>query len=116
MKKLMLILLMTIGGGMALNSFWQTLQEPNPSLGKTRTVYLYIVEVDNPTEAQTIDNYLNLFVGKIVSAKTNESNHMCVVELKIMTDQDLIEVVGQVGFTEAQIPQLVQEEFLMQPC
>ena len=107
----MLILLMTIGGGMALNSFGQTLQEPNPSLGKTRTVYLYIVEVDNPTEAQTIDNYLNLFEGKIVSASTNESNHMCVVELKIMTDQDLIEVVGQVGFTafiKTEMPQAGQ--------
>ena len=111
MKKLMLILLMNIGGGMALNSFGQTTQQPNSSSSKTRTLYLYIVEVDNSTEAQTIDNYLKLFEGKIVSANTNELNHMCVVELKIMTDQDLIEVVGQIGFTafiKTEMPQAGQ--------
>jgi hypothetical protein len=111
MKKLMLILLMNIGGGMALNSFGQTLQQTSQSEEKTRTVYLYIVEVENSTQAETIDNYLNLFKGKIVSASTNYSNHMCVVELKIMTDQDLIELVGQVGFTafvKTEMPQAGQ--------
>lgn len=99
MKKLMLILLMNLGVGISLNSFGQSIQQVNSNEGKTRTVYLYIVEVENSTQSQQIDDYLNLFNGKIISSTTDELNHMCIVELKIMSNQDLIEVVGQVGFT-----------------
>lgn len=95
----MILLLLFLSSGICLKSFGQSVQQTNISEGKTRTVYLYIVELENSSQAQIIDDYLNLFDGKIISSNSDELNHMCVVELKLMTNQDLIEVVGQKGFT-----------------
>lgn len=88
-----------LGTGVCLNSFGQTFNGNAQPHINSRTVYLYIVEVENSSEATTIDQYLESFEGKVISASTDIQNHMCIVKVKHFTDQDLLELVLQVGYT-----------------
>jgi hypothetical protein len=99
MKKILLSLLILFGTGFCLNSFGQTFNGNIQLQVNTRTVYLFISDLQNSSDANIVDTYLETFDGKIFSANTTVNNKMCVVKLKNMNDHDLVELVLQKGFT-----------------
>ena len=97
MKKLLLSLFLLIGSAYGLKSFAQT--NFNLQVEKTRTAYLYIVEVEDSSQSNVIDNYFNSFNGKVVSSITDANNHMCIVVYKHFSEIDLIEILKHLGYT-----------------
>jgi hypothetical protein len=99
MKKSLLFLCIFLGSGFFLNIFCQQSIDATPSQKKTRTVYIFVVDLDSQTEVNSINNHLITFDGKVETIECNLQNQMCTLEVQVIKDIDLIEIFASLNFT-----------------
>lgn len=97
-KHLLLMVLLTFSAGIPwVNA--QTMQNTNKEDFKSRKVFVFIDQLSNQADANTVQDYLLSFNGKIETCEIDLNSQMAVLEVQYMANQDILEVILQKGFT-----------------